>query len=55
MIVPVSVDQLLQQSPSVETTAVEELGDIQVNDIPVEEIQTENISISTDSDVIILE
>lgn len=52
---PVSVDQLLQQSPGVETTAVEELGDIQVNDIPVEEIQTENISIPTDSDVIILE
>ncbi|NNC67235.1 MAG: type II secretion system secretin GspD [Gammaproteobacteria bacterium] len=52
---PVSVDQLLQQSPGIETTAIEELGDIQVNDIPVDEIQTENISIPTDSDVIILE
>ncbi len=47
---PVSVDQLLQQSPGVETTAVKEL-----DDIPVEEIQTENITIPTDSDVIILE
>jgi general secretion pathway protein D len=52
---PVSVDQLLQQSPSVETTAVKELGDIQVNNILADEIQTENISIPTDSDVIIIE
>lgn len=52
---PVSVDQLLQQSPGVETTAIEEVNDLQVNDIQVEEIQTENISIPTDSDVIILE
>ena len=57
---PVSVDQLLQQSPGVETTAIEEveninLEDIQVEDVPVEEIQTENISIPTDSDIIILE
>jgi general secretion pathway protein D len=57
---PVSVDQLLQQSPDTETTAIEEvenieLEDIQVNDAPVEEIQSENISIPTDSDVIILE
>ncbi|MFK7815223.1 MAG: type II secretion system secretin GspD [Gammaproteobacteria bacterium] len=52
---PVSVDQLLQQSPSVETTAIEDINDVQVNDIQIEEIQTENISIPTDSDVIILE
>ena len=52
---PVSVDQLLQQSPSVGTTALDEFGDVQVNDISAEEIQTENISIPTDSDVIIIE
>ena len=57
---PVSVDQLLQQSPGTETTAIDEvenieLEDIQINDAPVEEIQSENISIPTDSDVIILE
>ena len=57
---PVSVDQLLQQSPDTETTAIDEvenieLEDIQINDAPVEEIQSENISIPTDSDVIILE
>ena len=57
---PVSVDQLLQQSPGVETTAIEVSNDIQLENIqtdviPAEEIQTENISISTDSDVIILE
>ena len=52
---PVSVDQLLQQSSDIETNTVEELGDIEVNDLPVDETQTENISISTDSDVIILE
>ncbi len=52
---PVSVDQLLQQSPGVETNAIEEVNDVQVNDISVEDVQTENISIPTDSDVIILE
>jgi general secretion pathway protein D len=52
---PVSVDQLLQQSPGVETTAIDEINDVQVNDIQIEEIQTENISIPTDSDIIILE
>ena len=57
---PVSVDQLLQQSPDTETTAIDEvenieLEDIQINDAPVEEIQSENITIPTDSDVIILE
>lgn len=55
---PVSVDQLLQQSPSTGTIAVEELGEIEVNDLPaetIEEVQTENISIPTDSDVIIVE
>ncbi len=51
----VSVDQLLQESPAVQTTGVDELGTIEVNDIPVEDIQTENIQIDTDSDVIILE
>ena len=45
---PVSVDQLLQQSPAVQTNSIEDIGDIQV-----EEIQTENISIPTDSDVIL--
>jgi general secretion pathway protein D len=55
---PVSVDQLLQQSPSAGTIAVEELDEIEVNDLPaetVEEVQTENISIPTESDVIIVE
>ncbi len=51
----VSVDQLLQESPAVETTGVEELEAIEVNDIPVEDIQTENIQINSDSDVIIVE
>jgi len=58
---PVSVDQLLEQSPSVETTAIEDPGNveienIQIDEIPVEDIQTENITIPTDdSDIIILE
>ena len=52
---PVSVDQLLQQSPGVETTAIDEISDVEVNDIQIEEIQSENITIPTDSDVIILE
>ncbi|MEM7401657.1 MAG: type II secretion system secretin GspD [Pseudomonadota bacterium] len=53
---PVSVDQLLQQSPGVETTAIEEPVEVELETIePVEEAQSENISIPTDSDVIILE
>ena len=57
---PVSVDQLLQQSPSVETTVIDESNQvefesIQLDEIPAEEIQSENILIPTDSDVIILE
>jgi general secretion pathway protein D len=52
---PVSIDQLLQQSPGVETTAIDEISDVEVNDIQIEEIQSENITIPTDSDVIILE
>jgi len=52
---PVSVDQLLQQDPAVQTITIDDGGSVQVEDISVDEIQTENISISTDSDVIILE
>ncbi len=51
----VSIDQLLQQSPGVETTAAEELSDIAVEEIQAEDLPAENISIETDSDVIILE
>ena len=46
----VSVDQLLQQSPGVETTAVDEVLEIEVNEIP-----SENVSVPTDSEVIIVE
>ncbi len=47
---PVSVDQLLQQTPAVESTPIEAAQDIQL-----EELQPENVSIPADSDVIIVE
>jgi len=47
---PVSVDQLLQQIPAVESTPIEAAQDIQL-----EELQPENVSIPVDSDVIIVE
>ena len=47
---PVSVDQLLQQTPAVESTPIEAAQDIQL-----EELQPENVSIPVDSDVIIVE
>lgn len=47
---PVSVDQLLQQTPAVESTPIEATQDIQL-----EELQPENVSIPVDSDVIIVE
>jgi len=47
---PVSVDQLLQETPGVETTSADELIDIEVNDLP-----NENVSVPSESDVIILE
>ena len=46
----VSVDQLLEQTPVVETTAIEDSENIEL-----EEIETENVSIPADSDVIIVE
>ena len=52
---PVSVDQLLQQSPGVETTAVDEVIDVEVNEIQAEDLPSENVSVPTDSDVIIVE
>ena len=52
---PVSVDQLLEQSPNVETTTIEDASNLEVETIRVEDIQTENVDIPTDSDVIILE
>ena len=52
---PVSVDQLLEQSPGVETTAVDEVIDVEVNEIQADDIPSENVSVPTDSDVIIVE
>jgi len=52
---PVSVDQLLQPDPDVETRTLENTGNVQLEEIIVDEIQTENVSIPIDSDVIILE
>ncbi len=46
---PVSVDQLLQQSPGVETTPIDEIEGVEL-----EEIEPENISIPTDSDDVII-
>ncbi|MGI9228207.1 MAG: hypothetical protein ACR2PU_05390, partial [Gammaproteobacteria bacterium] len=46
----VSVDQLLEQTPVVETTAIEDTENVEL-----EEIETENVSIPADSDVIIVE
>ena len=52
---PVSVDQLLQPDPGVETRTLENTGNVQLEEIIVDDIQTENVSIPIDSDVIILE
>ena len=52
---PVSVDQLLQESPAVETTSVEEVTDIAIEEIQTEELPADNVSIDTESDVIIVE
>lgn len=46
----VSVDQLLEQTPVVETTAIEDSENVELEDI-----ETENVSIPADSDVIIVE
>ncbi len=51
----VSVDQLLEQSPGVETTAIEDIEGVGVEEIQTEDLPDENITIETDSDVIILE
>ena len=51
----VSVDQLLEQSPGVETTAVDEVLDVDVNEIQADDIPSENVSVPTESDVIIVE
>jgi len=46
----VSVDQLLEDTTGIETTGIEVPTEVQI-----QEIQNENISIPTDSDIIILE
>ena len=45
-----SVDQLLQQTPEVETNSIQQTEDVQLEELP-----SDNVSIPTDSDVIVVE
>ena len=45
-----SVDQLLQQTPEVETNSIQQPEDVQLEELP-----SDNVSIPTDSDVIVVE